>query len=257
MEDLNNVWGLPTIYKNVNIYPIRMKDCMSFYECSTCLIIEQNKSQDIKLLKMSYLYFLCYLSNVGVDEKGKSFNYLITYLYKLLKLVFQKDCDIKINEATDAITIHLLDNDSKETILSEQDFNKIKKIIIKNNLIRYSEDILDVELEQKIKEAEEFLSSKNSDNATLEESILSFAASMNKFPQEIMELTIYQFKKILERKNLLKTWEVYLYPAMKGGEQDKIKHWLSHIPEKGMYDHVIMSMDEFNKITSDAGVFSK
>jgi len=251
MDNLNNTWGLPVIYKTLSIYPVKMKDCDIFYNSINCLLIEKNKSQDIQILKMSYLYFLFYIGMNATDESGYKFSYLIDNLKDILSLVFQED---KIMWKSDNNRIFIV---IKNIELNEQDFDNIKKIILSQNLIKYSENILDAELEQKIKEAEEFLAQRNNDNATLEENIFAFAASMNKFPDEIKELTIYQFKKILERKNLLKTWEVYLYPALKGGEQDKIKHWLSHIPEQGMYDHVIMSMDEFNKITSDSGIFNK
>jgi len=255
MDILNNVWGLPYYYKNIPIYPIKMLDCSNFYKYVNCLLLEKNKSQDIQIIKMSYLYFLFYIGYYAKDENGNKFDYLLLNLDELMKLVFKQDYKIDTNKNN--IFFKLYDVNKKEVFLSEQDFDHIRNIIFKQNLVKYSEDILDPEIEQKIKEAEEFLANRNNDNATIEENIFSFAASMNKIPSEIAELTIYQFNKILERKNLLKTWEVFSYPALKSGEQDKIKHWLSHIPEKGLYDHITISMEEFNRMTSDSGIFSK
>jgi len=254
VNDLNDAWGLPYLYKNVPIYPIKMKNCSQFYEYVNCLLLEKNKTSDIQIIKMSYLRFLFYIGYYMIDEKGNKFDYLLINFDKLMNLIFQ---NYKIDIIKDNIYIKVNDMSNNEISFSEQDFEKIRKIIFKQNLIKFTEEILDYEIEQKIKEAEEFLATRNNDNSTLEENIFSFAASMNKLPEEIMELTIYQFNKILERKNLLKTWEVYSYPALKSGEQDKIKHWLSHIPERGLYDHVTMNMEEFNRMTSDSGIFSK
>ncbi len=47
-------------------------------------------------------------------------------------------------------------------------------------------------------------------------------------------------------------FEVYTYPLLKCGEGDKVKSWLTHIEERGMYDHVLMSKEEFDRKTNDS-----
>jgi hypothetical protein len=38
---------------------------------------------------------------------------------------------------------------------------------------------------------------------------------------------------------------------LKCGEGDKVKSWLAHIEERGMYDHLLMSKEEFENKTND------
>ncbi len=249
MENLNDVWGDPYNLKGVDIYPIRMRDCKEFYKYITCLTLEKNKSQDIQILRMSYLHFLFFIGLCAKDENGKDFQYLIQYLENLLDLVFRT----KINFYFDDDKIFIIVNDIK---LNESHFEKIRKIILKQNLIPICEDNLDPEIERALKEAEEFLSVRNNP-PTFSENVVSYHVATGIPYKEIKEETIFEFRKGMERLDLMKTWEVYTYPALKSGEGEKIKHWLSHIPEKSLYDGLVMSMDDFNKITGDSGIFKK
>lgn len=249
MDNLDDVWGNPYNFKNINIYPIKMKDCNNFYEYVTCLTIDKNKIQDIQILRMSYLRFLFFIGLYARDDNDDNFQYLIEKLEKLLNLVFRNNVNFYFEEEK----IFILVDDIK---LNEVHFDKIRKIILKQNLIPINEDNLDPEIERALKEAEEFLSARNN-SPTLEETIVSYHIATGIPYREIKNLTIYQFKKGIERLDLMKTWEVYTYPALKSGESEKIKHWLSHIPEKSIYDGLVMSMEDFDKMTSNSGIFKK
>lgn len=238
MQNLKNTWGDPYNYKGVLIYPVQMKYNENFYQYIHCLLIEKNKIPDIRVIKMSYLRFLFELSH------GKK-DYLIywRYLKKLLILVFR-------------YKFHFLSDGNKffikvgNKILTEKDFEDIRKIICKQNLIVLNEDLLSPEVERAIDEARVFMAKKETPS-TIEENVLSFFAATGYEPDKIKNLTIYIFNKTMQRLNLLKSWEVYLYPSLKGGKGDNIKHWLSHIPESGLYDDVTMTEEDFNKKTSD------
>lgn len=239
MEILNNTWGDPIKYKGVLIHPVQMKYMDKFYQYVNCLLIEKNKVPDVRVIKMSYLRFLFELSHGGNDYK-----ICWKYLTKLLILVFKHK-------------FHFLFYGEKlfiklgNKILSEKDFDNIRKIICKQNLIVLNEDLLNPEIEKAINEARNFMSRKETP-ATIEENVLSFFAATGYEPEKIKNLTIYIFNKTMQRLNLMKSWEVYTYAAIRGNEADKIKHWLSHVPERGLYDDVTMTEDDFNKKTSDS-----
>jgi len=238
MGDLKNTWGEPYNYKGILIYPVQMKYSDKFFQYVNCLVIEKNKFPDAKVIKMSYLKFLFALSY-------SSSNYFIywKYLKRLLILVFKYKFHFMFKGENLFIKV-------KNKLLTEQDFEEIRKIICKQNLIILNEDLLNPEVEKAIAEAREFLSKKEVP-ATIEENIFSFFAATGYEPEKIKNLTIYIFYKTMQRLNLLKSWEVYLYPSLKGNEADKLPHWLSHIPEKGLYDDVTMTEEDFNKKTSD------
>jgi len=238
MEDLNNTWGSPTNYKGVLIYPVQMKYNSKFFQYVNCLLFEKNKVPDVKVIKMSYLRFIYELSH-----SGKEYFIYWRYLTRLLILVFKH----KFHFLSDGEKLFIK---VKDKILNEQDFDEIRKIICKQNLIVLNEDLLNPEVERAIAEAREFMAKKEVP-ATTEENIFSFFAATGYEIEKIKNLTIYIFNKTMQRLNLMKTWEVYTYAALRGGESDKIKHWLSHVSERGLYDDVTMTEDDFKQKTSD------
>lgn len=238
MEDLKNTWGKPKSYKGVLIYPVQMKYINKFYQYINCLIIEKNKIPDVSVIKMSYLRFLYDLSHSNED-----YFILWKYLTRLLILVFRH----KFHFLSDGEKLFIK---VKDKILNEQDFDEIRKIICKQNLIVLNEDLLNPEVERAIAEARDFMVKKETP-ATIEENIFSFFAATGYELEKIKNLTIYIFNKTMQRLDLMKTWEVYLYPSLKSGESDKIPHWLSHMPERGLYDDVTMTEDDFKQKTSD------
>jgi hypothetical protein len=136
-----------------------------------------------------------------------------------------------------------------DIIISDFEFDNIKDIILRQNLLSV-EHILDPELEKRLMEAEEFMSNRNK-SANLEERIIAYHCVSGMKYEDIEQLTIYQFNKGLERMQLIKNFEVYTYPLIKGGSGDKVSDWLSHIEERGRYDHVLISESEFSKLTNN------
>jgi len=233
--NLNNVWGDPKEYKGLNIYPVKMKDILIFNSVVGCLMIEKNKIPDVNVIKMSYLNFL-FLQAEDHPE-------IIIGLKMLLDLVL-KEITIKSIDKNNEIILLI-----NEVEIDGNDFEKIRNIIFNQNLIIIDNMMLDEEMEKRLREAEEFLASKEKP-ATLEERIFSYGAMTHKPYQDIKEMTIYQFNKELERLNLIKNFEVYTYPMLKGGNSEGITHWLSHIPERGRYDNVLINRSEFNNIAN-------
>jgi len=221
-----------------------MKYNEKLYQYINCLLIEKNKIPDVRVIKMSYLRFLFELTHSGND-----YRIYWNCLIKLLILVFRH----KFQFRTDGNNFFIKVGNK---ILSEKDFDDIRKIICKQNLIVLNEDLLNPEVEKAINEARNFMARKEIP-ATIEENVLSFFAATGYEPEKIKNLTIYIFNKTMQRLNLMKTWEVYLYPSLKGNEGDKLPHWLSHVPERGFYDDVTMTEDDFNKKTSDSTLYNK
>lgn len=236
MDDLNlnNVFGKPTEYKSIKIYPIKINNMLEFYENVNCLTINKNKIPDVEVIKMSYLLFLITLSQKEPE--------ILEMLYRTLNMVL-KDQKYELGFQNEKLKLKVND-----IIISDFDFDNIKNIILKQNLLNI-EQILDPELEKRLKEAEEFMSSRNK-SATLEERIIAYHCVSGMKYEDIEQLTIYQFNKGLERMQLIKNFEVYTYPLLKGGSTNQIQDWLMHIEEKGRYDHLLISESQFSKITN-------
>ncbi len=241
MDNLNDVFGRPTEYKEIKIYPVKIINILDFYKNIDCLVINKNKVPDIEIIKMSYLYFLYILSHHDPE--------ILEMLFRILDMVL-KDQEYQLGFVSEQLILKVND-----ITINDNEFDNIKNIILKQNLLTV-DNTLDSELQKKYKEAEEFLAKKNK-SATLEERIIAYHCVSGMRYEDIEQLTIYQFNKGLERMQLIKNFEVYTYPMLKSGSGDKVQDWLSHIETRGMYDHVLMKREEFDSMTSDNSVFGR
>lgn len=257
MELLTDIWGEPFNYKDILIYPIKMKDCINFYNSVNCLLLEKNKIPDVQVIKMSYLAFLFALSKqyknilklldnlLYLVLRDQTFKFSYDYNHKFY-LVINKDIEINGEMV------------NRDIFLDEKDFENIRKIILKQNLIKFDNELMDEEVKRALEEAQEFMSGKNkSSQANLEELITAYHCAMGYEYKKIKELTIYQFNKGIQRKALMINFEVLGTALATGMVKGDIPNWLEHIEEKGIYDDVIMSEEEFNKITADKDIFAR
>lgn len=137
---LNDVWGDPTIYKGIKIYPITMQNAELFYDCVTCLTINKKEIPDINIVRMSYLDFIIQLSQ---EEK---YNYFYNNLILLLELVFKNQMfQIVFNQEKKKYNIEILvsdiDNQNYKQLLTQFE----QKIAI------LQEEALDYEAQLKLK----------------------------------------------------------------------------------------------------------
>ncbi len=249
-QNFNNVFGKPTLYKNINIYPVKLTHAQEFYNSIQILLIPKNKFKEIEIIKMSYLRFLLVLIYQGHPNIMES-------LQSLLHLTLKAESiDFRENKSGKLI---LLVNDKYE--ITEKDFDKIKKIIFEQNLITVDDEILDEELERKIKEAREFLQKRNTKIANLEQQIVAYHCAFTMPYEEIEKLTIYQFHKGIERMTLIKTADVIQNAKFSGmvsfKDESNLPNWLSHIDEEfDKNSDVLMSKSEFNSMASKNGLIS-
>ncbi|MGG3892016.1 hypothetical protein [Metabacillus fastidiosus] len=247
--DFRNVFGKPVQYKELDIHPVKLIEANEFYDYVRCLLIPKNTFKEIEIIKMSYLKFLFYL---GLKDGHP---YLLESLLKLLTIVFKTENISFKTDEREKITLII---DEKNEI-NENDFDKIKKIICNQNLITIDDQILDPELEQKIKEAREFLQRKSGKMADLEQQIVAYHCAFKMKYDDIAELTIYQFQKGLSRMDLIKSADALQNAKYSGfvsvGENDKLPTWLTHIEEsKDPNSDVLMSKGEFDAMASKNGL---
>jgi len=240
-----SVFGFPEEYKGLKIYPVKLKDSQRFLKSIGCLILNKNQTPDPEIIKMSYLKFLVFV----IANFDQEFWYLLN---DVLQISLQAE-KIDIQITTEGKVFLLIENKK----ISEQDFENIRKIILKQNLIPIQE-ILDPQLEKRIQEAREFLRRKQNP-ATFEERIIAYHCKTGMLYEDIANLTLYQFEKGLERMNLISEYEICKTAEMSGFVKFKgeIPHWLSHIKECGIFEDVSMTKEDFEKMTADEDMFAK
>ena len=238
------IWGDPVEFKEIKIYPIRMKDYTAFYENVSCLMYEKNKIQDVRVIKMSYLDFLFALMREDEDIFKK--------LEWVLKLVFLNQI-FEFRYSEDGL-IFLYVND---VVFNGFEFEKIQKYILDENMIKTETEIFDTELEKALQEAADFEASKQGKSATLEERVVALHCLSGIHYERLKDYTIFQFNQTLTRHSIIKNFDIYSALMAENGASKDVVHWLAHIEEKGKYADVIISQEEFEKITSDNGLTNK
>ncbi|MGE7840760.1 hypothetical protein ACQKNX_08205 [Lysinibacillus sp. NPDC093712] len=251
MIDLDNVYGKPKYINNTPIHPVKMESIVELYEASTCLLIPKNSMSDLKIIKMSYLSFLIALSQ-NPDAK-----HLSDKLITLIKLTTRgNDIQFYLDEKN-KIFISI---DDTYTI-RERDFDKFREIIAIQNLIDTKDNSLGSDFDKAKADAKAYLSKRNGRMADLEQQIIAYRC-VQKLPyDEIKNLTIYQFRKELERIDLIKSADV-LQNAQYSGmvsfkEGTVIPHWLDHIKDKNPDDDIVLTGEQLKQINKNNGIVSK
>lgn len=248
--DLDHVWGKPKYINEVPIFPVIMEDILTLYETSSCLLIPKNSMSDPKIIKMSYLTFLI---EIGRSEEN---NHLLHKLDSLLKLVTRTD---NIGYHVDEKNKFVISVDDTGFI-KEKDFEKLREIIGAQNLIETKDDSLGSDFDKAKAEAKAYLSKRNGRMADLEQQIIAYKCIQKISYKDIRKLTIYQFKKEIERINLIKTADVLqnaqYNPMISFKEGTNIPHWLDYIEDKSKDDGVVLTGDQLKEINKKNGLVS-
>lgn len=233
----NLLYNLPVKYtENIILYPVTMKDIISFQTLSQSITLRKNSTfHEKKIIKMTYLDFLLYcLEHEELEIQYKIFGLSKYYFYviQLLQLCC-KDVDIKIDQTNGHIFIN-------GELITPDVFDDIRRIIIIQNDIDFDiDEFLNYDTEQKLLKAQKDLN-KNEDKATIEDYIDSLAIAMHTTEEQIMNMTIRKFWRYIKRYNLHES-----YTIAKTGEcsgmvsfKEPIKHWMCSIEEDDRYKNL-------------------
>lgn len=240
--------GEPREFKGKAIYPIKMKDAHTFYQVVQSILVQKNSLGSIDFFKMSYLQFI-----VFIGEKEPLYENM---LETLLKMVFHCE-DIKVHVTNTGMVSLIIDD---ELIISERDFEKLRKVICEQNVLEIDDEYMSPEVRKALDDAIIF-KNKKSKSASLGEQIISYHCEMGVSYDEIKELTIYQFQRGIARKNYSKEADFVqaakYYPMMEFKDTSKLMHWLDKV-ETSKEDSSRMKVDSFlDGTTGESGVFTK
>lgn len=241
----------PISYKDLTIFPVRMKDYLEFHYAVNCLLVEKNNIPDIKIISMSYLRALYYLA----VNQNQPYLYMLRILFCL---ALRKPLDVEIK--------FYVDNSDKAFFEVEgikynaSDFDEVAKIIMEQNSIKPIDYTVQKEIRDELEKAKKYRERINQNKmCSLEEQMICVLISTPLKLEDIYELTIRKFEKILSRVDAKLHYQIYKQASMSGfvefKNKDAIAHWMSDLESKDPYKEEKMSLEEMQgKIDTANGI---
>jgi hypothetical protein len=235
-EFSNDILGYPQLYKGIKFYPVQVKDMKYFNLFNQYFCHAKNAINDINIVKMSYLRFVCSVYEDPLVPK-KDIEEFIKHISKANHVeiyIVEKDNTQPISPENSNMGIIIDD-----IVMDENEFDELREIILEQNGLSIEwVNQFNARLEESLA-----IARKNS-FITFEDMIYTIAAIMGKSISEIGEWTFLQLKNINER--LLNYEEFKIYRPMVDAESlKKLKNFVYHAEKQGRYAEIQISMDEF------------
>ena len=242
--DIYLIYDKPINVNGLILYPITLDKYIEFTLCVSCLLLDKNSIPDAKIISMSYLEYLIYLYN-GNNET------FFTMLDYLLKLVLKRpDSKISFGTNKNGRGFFAIDGVSYDNSV----FDEIREVICVQNSIELPDENIQKEIRDKMEEARKLKRRlSKSSPAPFEDQMVCAMIATGLSMEEIYNLTIRKFVKILERANAKLHYEIYLASSINGVTKFKdtsfIKHWMTEL-ETDKNSDVTIGMDNLtNKIS--------
>jgi len=232
------IYDKPIPYKDLLILPVKMSEYLEFHMAANCLVLEKNKIPSPDFIRMSYLDFLFYL--MIKDENGQFYSSLFLELFRICLDILPEEIKY-IQDEKGKFKLIL-----KEIEYDKDDFDNIRKIILFQNIIDYDETYIDPKVEKTLKEAQEFMSRNKKKMCSLEDQLICVLISTALKLDDIYNLSIRKFSKILERVDYKLHYSIYKQAEMSGmvSFEEEIDHWMCDL-KKNKYSDVIVDYGEF------------
>lgn len=243
------LWREPQIYKGLELHPLSIRDRKVYGIINWLLTINKDSITDKEIIKMSYLKFLTrifpYMIKSENQSDTESFQNVLTNIKLMLSHIIRQE--IELVEDLEKKKIYIQTEEKRYT---ENDFNKIRKIILKQNGIslKYIEDF-NPELEKALVA---FQDMNGKSNLNFKDLIFILSICFQKTTNELKDVTFYEFNNYVELFRDKAHFELYKPLELSGAikfnkKSDSIGHWMKHISEKGRYDDILMSKKEFKE----------
>lgn len=219
----------PFVLKGISFYPVNVGRIFEFYACVEVLLVEQRHLRDKKLLKLPFLWFLCYAHEHYERLERPEYGAFVPLLYGILELATRcEGIEIRAvwNEDGDLKQCDLFIGDTQ---FNHTEFLHIRQIILAQAGIERDERLLNEDTARMIRETKEHENKKSGYvPPTLEDLADILAFYLHKDPAEIKDFSLRRFNRLV--KHIQRFEE---YKLLKGGEctgmvtfKKPIPHWL-------------------------------
>lgn len=272
-------YDLPIEFEGFTLYPVKMQDYNEFLSASSCLTLIKN--DDIMGIKKTYLEYL--LSKINDPLEGAFWSMRLSTIAELCfhvtsclkcyhcgKVLSYDDYMAQTEGLSEEETRKKLicdcgniysqtlwykqDEESGEQVimidnkkLNNAIFNKLRKVIMYQNLPDYKDDSWVDKAIRDDQAAKQALTSKNSGKATLERQITCFAVFMRMKPEEVYNMSMRKFLMMQSEVDDYLDYTITRQGLMSGfaslPKGQKLEHWI-YKKEKDIYGESV-SLDSF------------
>lgn len=221
-----------TDYGNVDIIPVKLRDYIIFIESADILCIDKNSLPSVEIIQMSYLEFLVKIILQENLNKDKFIN--------ILKLCLNfKNPYIYFNENNKPV---IFDRD-KNIEINEKQFEKIRRVIMYQNILHYNDKYINPELKKAMVEVDE-LRNKNLNTPNLERKIAIITAHCGILKKDQLEMTCRShsllFEEVCGEIEFLTVRPIALYSG------NEIDHWIFK-KNRNKFNDYITKIDDYAK----------
>jgi len=242
-------YDLPIPYRNINIYPVTVKDYIVFGAYSQCLLLEKNTIPDPKIISMSDLGYIFHATKEDSENKPYLF-----WLDRLLSLVLKDEKDfekieesiMRYNEDENGKPFFIINNEKYDS----KDYDKLRLIIAEQNMVDIPDESISKEVRDSLEKAREYKRKQSGEgkSASLEDYIISLSLSTGWSLDHVYNMSIRKFVKSIRRMDNFIHYKIYLSASMSGMVEFKdksfIKHWLINLEDESKYNDVSVDLDK-------------
>ncbi len=253
-ENYYNTFDLPIPYKNLLLYPIKVKDYLFFSTYAQCLTIDKNSIPDPKIISMTDLE---YIYTKSIEDINK-YPYLL-YLDRMLALCLKDDTSF--NNIEESIKRYSFDENQKPFFIingekfTSKDFLQLKNLIARQDMVELIDESVSKDVRDSLEKARLYKSKRSGNKSvSYEDYIVSLSSVTGWTCEYIYEMTIRKFLKTIKRVDNYMHYKIYLAASMSGMVEFKdksfIKHWLSNIDTDDKYEGVSVDLDKVKNTIS-------
>lgn len=254
----------PIPYKELKIYPVKVKDIFKFLSSCDILTIDKNKIPDIKVIQMSYLQFIFEIMS-GEKEWADKFLNIISVCFNLDEdkewfvenfdkgvllqqqlsedkyLCFFNGWDIKFFIKENRVSLYL-----KDIEITSKEFDEIKRLIMYQNIVGYDDSYVDPDV-KKIQDEYYRLKNKSVIHPTIEKqmSVISSENGMSK--SEMLDMTYREFTMLFNTIVDKIDYQINKRADLQDKKFEKpIPHWIFE-QGKNKFDGLFVDANGFEK----------
>jgi len=250
-------FDLPVPYKDLMLYPVTLKDYTKFYYFAQCFTLDKNSIPDARIISMKELEYI-YFST----QENPEINPYLIWFDRVLALSLKEEKSFESLEKSITEKYRYYENNQHNPYFIindknyfEEDYQNIKKIICRQNLVDLPDERFTKEVRDSLEEAKKY---KNKDDspATLEDYIISLSVETGWKLDYIYNMTIRKFLNSLKRLDHILHYKIFLTASLSGFVEFKdksfIKHWLANLEEGDRYKDISLDLEEVRgKISLD------